>query len=425
MHTPTTSSGLAGSESIAVSISTPAAVQTGSTSDCVEFYKAATGDNCWSITQDYDISLDDIYNWNPAVAGDCGGIWLNEYYCVSISCSTTPPGTDSNPISLSIILAVYNTSRSVIIQSQPTVSEIPPPGIVPPFSLGKFLTTSYPDAMVDGASSAAMVTAGSASAGVVADWMIMVQDMAQYRWWKGRGSEDNPDTADEDDSAPPARLLISVRLREQFIHHHQIFMDHEHDLQTLCYTTGCLAEASTTTTTLSTTAASCALPTIASNFPFVFGPQGPIPTSITRSPSQFIIMLTEVPMSSTVSTSDDSEISNTNNGSSDLSPTESDNNGSAATSTSTSTPPLPSNYYKLNLYSDKSCGDFPITAEASANNQYSVGYQPWDQQGVYHGVKLFFDDSICSVAVYKGSDCGTEDPVRLKKFGTCYDVSYR
>lgn len=45
----------------ATSVSTPAAVQTGIASDCTEFYQASSGDTCYDIAQEHDITLDEFY----------------------------------------------------------------------------------------------------------------------------------------------------------------------------------------------------------------------------------------------------------------------------------------------------------------------------------------------------------------------------
>lgn len=63
-------------------ISTPAAVQTGIVSDCIQFYEAVSGDTCAGIASTYGISLSDFYAWNPAVGTDCSGLWAEEYYCL-------------------------------------------------------------------------------------------------------------------------------------------------------------------------------------------------------------------------------------------------------------------------------------------------------------------------------------------------------
>lgn len=131
------------------SVSTPAAVQTGIASNCVKFYKVISGDSCSSIAEAYDISLDDFYNWNPAVGDECRNLWVDEYYCKwlegygiglpelifhqlfpGVAISTTASST----ISLAVTPTFYSTSHSVVIQPQPTVSQILPPSLIPPVS---------------------------------------------------------------------------------------------------------------------------------------------------------------------------------------------------------------------------------------------------------------------------------------------------
>ncbi|KAJ4165703.1 hypothetical protein LMH87_007324 [Akanthomyces muscarius] len=76
--TPTTTSG--GGE-----IATPSPTRDGMVAACHRFYRAQSGDGCWSIANAAKIELDNFYAWNPAVATDCSGLWLNYYYCIGIS----------------------------------------------------------------------------------------------------------------------------------------------------------------------------------------------------------------------------------------------------------------------------------------------------------------------------------------------------
>ncbi|KAF2261302.1 hypothetical protein CC78DRAFT_522009 [Lojkania enalia] len=70
-------------------VATPSPVQDGQPANCNAWYKAVAGDGCWSIANTAFITLDQFYEWNPAVGSDCSnGIWLNYYYCV---------GTTNNP----------------------------------------------------------------------------------------------------------------------------------------------------------------------------------------------------------------------------------------------------------------------------------------------------------------------------------------
>lgn len=62
-------------------VSTPAAVQTGITSGCTQFYQAVSGDSCDSIASNYGISFQQFLEWNPAVGSSCDNLWVGEYYC--------------------------------------------------------------------------------------------------------------------------------------------------------------------------------------------------------------------------------------------------------------------------------------------------------------------------------------------------------
>jgi LysM repeat protein len=66
-------------------VATPTPTQDGIVAGCTAFYYVVSGDGCWAIANDYGISLDDLYLWNPALNGDCTGLWPTNYICVSRS----------------------------------------------------------------------------------------------------------------------------------------------------------------------------------------------------------------------------------------------------------------------------------------------------------------------------------------------------
>ncbi|KAK4241775.1 hypothetical protein C8A03DRAFT_30080 [Achaetomium macrosporum] len=43
------------------------------------------GDGCWNIAKAEGISLDNLYAWNPALHGDCSGLWPTYYICIGVS----------------------------------------------------------------------------------------------------------------------------------------------------------------------------------------------------------------------------------------------------------------------------------------------------------------------------------------------------
>lgn len=66
-------------------ITTPTPYQTGMVSDCDKFYLVENGDYCQGIATEYSISLENFYDWNPAVGTDCSDLELGDYVCVGVS----------------------------------------------------------------------------------------------------------------------------------------------------------------------------------------------------------------------------------------------------------------------------------------------------------------------------------------------------
>jgi LysM repeat protein len=59
-------------------------VQTGITTLCTSLYTAKKDDSCWAIATAYGITTKQFVDWNPAVGGDCSGLWPDYEYCVAI-----------------------------------------------------------------------------------------------------------------------------------------------------------------------------------------------------------------------------------------------------------------------------------------------------------------------------------------------------
>ncbi|KAK2764377.1 hypothetical protein FQN54_009071 [Arachnomyces sp. PD_36] len=64
---------------------TPSPVQEGIAEDCGEYYFVEKDDGCQDIADEYEISLDDFYKWNPAVEDDCSKLFPDYYVCVGVS----------------------------------------------------------------------------------------------------------------------------------------------------------------------------------------------------------------------------------------------------------------------------------------------------------------------------------------------------
>lgn len=64
-------------------VPTPTPIQEGVTEACTKFYKVEEGDTCQSVATKHQISLSDLYTWNPAVGTQCQGLQLGVWVCVA------------------------------------------------------------------------------------------------------------------------------------------------------------------------------------------------------------------------------------------------------------------------------------------------------------------------------------------------------
>ncbi|KAL5361217.1 hypothetical protein BJX96DRAFT_176032 [Aspergillus floccosus] len=67
--------------------------QTGIVPECNRYHRVVNGDNCWAITRQYGINIDDFYRWNPAVGPACETLWVGYYVCIGVSPPTPKPTT--------------------------------------------------------------------------------------------------------------------------------------------------------------------------------------------------------------------------------------------------------------------------------------------------------------------------------------------
>ena len=77
-------------------VTPPGPTQPGIVDGCRAYYLAVAGDGCWDIANNHGISLEDLYAWNPALNGDCSGLWPDYAYCVE-GPSSSGPGTPPGP----------------------------------------------------------------------------------------------------------------------------------------------------------------------------------------------------------------------------------------------------------------------------------------------------------------------------------------
>ncbi|KXG49682.1 Peptidoglycan-binding Lysin subgroup [Penicillium griseofulvum] len=64
--------------------SVPSPVQSGIASNCTKYYKVKSGDTCYQLEKDNNISAANFLKWNPAVGSDCKQLELNVYVCVAV-----------------------------------------------------------------------------------------------------------------------------------------------------------------------------------------------------------------------------------------------------------------------------------------------------------------------------------------------------
>ncbi|KAK4495279.1 hypothetical protein PRZ48_013608 [Zasmidium cellare] len=79
-------------------ISTPTPTQDGMVSNCNKFDEVQSGDTCANIATKYNIPVDKLYSWNPAVGTDCHALWAGYYVCVGTTNYTPTPTNPGNGI---------------------------------------------------------------------------------------------------------------------------------------------------------------------------------------------------------------------------------------------------------------------------------------------------------------------------------------
>ncbi|KAI3227720.1 hypothetical protein CBS147310_7445 [Penicillium roqueforti] len=63
----------------------PAPTQAGIPSECNAYDVAQHGDGCEVFASRNNITVDQLYTWNPALNNVCENFWLNEAYCIGVS----------------------------------------------------------------------------------------------------------------------------------------------------------------------------------------------------------------------------------------------------------------------------------------------------------------------------------------------------
>ncbi|GFF59149.1 muramidase-2 [Aspergillus udagawae] len=80
---------------VATPTNPPGPVLSGTPANCNKYHKVVPGDNCWAIANQYGISLDQFYLWNPAVKPtSCQSLLPDYYVCVGVA---DPPTATATP----------------------------------------------------------------------------------------------------------------------------------------------------------------------------------------------------------------------------------------------------------------------------------------------------------------------------------------
>lgn len=59
-----------------------APTQLGASENCVKWHEVVSGDGCWSIANDADMTLNTFYTLNPGVGTDYSTLWLGYLVCI-------------------------------------------------------------------------------------------------------------------------------------------------------------------------------------------------------------------------------------------------------------------------------------------------------------------------------------------------------
>ncbi|KAF3210944.1 hypothetical protein TWF192_000029 [Orbilia oligospora] len=69
-------------------INTPTPTQAGMVGNCNKFYFVKANDGCSAIASQAGIPIAKLYEWNPALNGDCTGLWADVYVCIGTTTYT-------------------------------------------------------------------------------------------------------------------------------------------------------------------------------------------------------------------------------------------------------------------------------------------------------------------------------------------------
>jgi hypothetical protein len=88
--------------------------QTGTASNCTQFWLVSPSDTCASVVTDAAVNATDFYAWNPAVGSDCAGLEVNDYVRVSTTVWDTIPPVSTVTLSNGQTVGVTTSTTSSI-----------------------------------------------------------------------------------------------------------------------------------------------------------------------------------------------------------------------------------------------------------------------------------------------------------------------
>ncbi|KAL3476524.1 LysM domain protein [Aspergillus californicus] len=91
--------------------------RTGTAANCNNYYFVENGDSCSAILSEYEISIAELYSWNPSIGADCSTMEYGYYVCVGVSASGSTGSTGSTPAKTTTALA---TTTSIVTSTTTT-----------------------------------------------------------------------------------------------------------------------------------------------------------------------------------------------------------------------------------------------------------------------------------------------------------------
>lgn len=101
----------------------PGPTHLGVSSRCNKWHVVKSGDDCQTIRDQYDLTAEEFFGWNPAVSRDCiTNFWLDYAYCVGVGEAPEPtkPTTTSKDTSVTRITTPQG-QRSPVVRRTATL----------------------------------------------------------------------------------------------------------------------------------------------------------------------------------------------------------------------------------------------------------------------------------------------------------------